>query len=159
MLEMLSKRYCSLTIITILIVSLNIGCSIKKGEVKLTPPVYNKTNIQLDKELIKRINEYWHYRKANEPEKSFQFEYRKYMGKKLDKIYKNYVKFTSKAKIKKIEITNVYNEGNNKICVDLKFYYFKPNMLGQKYFFQKDCWKKVKGAWLHIMGFKILFKY
>ena len=135
-----------------------IGCVNRGG---LTPPLFNKTAYNIDKQLIKRINEYWHYRKNNMPEKSFEYEYRKFKGKKLDRTYKLYVKFASKAKIDKVEIVNVTTDQNNEKCFDLKFYLHEINKLGKKTFIQNDCWKKLENEkiWTHILSNKLLFQY
>ena len=136
-----------------------IGCSIKGGVVKLTPPLYNKVkNEQIDKKLLQRVAEYWHYRKSNDPEKSFEYEYRKLKGLRLDKTYRLYVEHMSRAKITKIEIVSIkkYKEG---ICLDLKFYLLHPNVIGQKTFYERDCWAKVNENWYHILSNRIIFKY
>lgn len=140
----------------VFMILLIIGCAGQREmNFSLSPEMKDKN---IDNDLIKAIKEYWHYRKSDNPEKSYIFEYRRVKGYKLDKVYKLYVHNMSKAKVKKVEIVNLYRNSKNLVCVDLKFYLIKPNIIGEKTFYQKDCWIKESGHWYHILMNKLIFK-
>ena len=154
----IGKRLMSIIIGLVILISM--GCAVKRGVVETTPPLYNKSHDKIEQTLLNRVAKYWHYRKSNMPEKSFEYEYRSIKGYKLNKTYRNYVSYMSRAKINKIEIVSMkrYKEGN---CFNLKFYLAKPDRLGKKTFYKQDCWinDNETKKWFHILSNKLLFRF
>ena len=164
------KRIFYVIVVLGLLVGLFIGCAEKKQNLKklaksdIEIKFYNKSGEKIDKDLFERFKKYWTLRKGVRPKDAYQFEVRHLMGVPYDNIYKVYIEKFNDARVEKVEINNVERDGvkwrnYDKVCFTLKFYLLKKNKLGNKTFFQQDCWVNIDGEWFHLLNNPLLFKY